>query len=161
MTIEDLKSTFIHRDGNLYRKQTTKGGKPGAKLGCDSGYGYIRVYFKGKRVTVHKIIWMMHNGKIPTGMQIDHINGIRNDNRLENLRLVTNKENHRNKKKPKTNTSGHIGVSWKSERNKWAASIFLGGKSGNFLGYFDNIEDAIARRKQAELEYGFHPNHGR
>ncbi len=92
--------------------------------------------------------------------QIDHINGVRTDNRIGNLRSVTSRENSRNLKLPTNNTSGRIGVMWSGRDSKWLAVIQVdGGKK--HLGYFDNFEDASNARKAAELKYDFHENHGR
>lgn len=91
--------------------------------------------------------------------QIDHINQDRGDNRWCNLRAVTAQENRMNQKMPCTNTSGHVGVRWDKGNEKWHAQIKHNGKAEN-LGRFDNIDFAIAARKEAEIKYGFHTNHG-
>jgi len=106
----------------------------------------------------HRVIFAMANGWWPSG-QIDHINGIRHDNRAINLRDVSRSENMKNAASRK-NTSGVMGVYWDSGRSKWAAHIAAPGVKRS-LGRFDNIEDAIIARKMAEIQYGFHENHGR
>ena len=90
----------------------------------------------------------------------DHINGVRNDNRLVNLREVDPIQNNRNSKRTSLNTSGQMGVGWNKQTQKWRSIVHVEGK-GVFLGAFKNKEDAIKVRKQAEIEYGFHKNHGR
>lgn len=120
--------------------------------------GYCRTGIFGKTYPSHKLIWLFHYGAFPT-QQIDHINGIRHDNRLENLRLVTHAENCRNRRIPTTNTSGTIGVTWVAGRRKWRAQIRFNGETHN-LGQFKHKADAIAARKQAEKTFGYHPNHG-
>jgi hypothetical protein len=92
--------------------------------------------------------------------QIDHINGNGLDNRLENLRAVSNGENLRNQKIPKNNTSGTIGVSFYKRHQKYQASIKINGIRKH-LGYFKNKEEAIAARAVANIKYNFHENHGR
>jgi hypothetical protein len=92
--------------------------------------------------------------------QIDHINGNKKDNRLENLRAVSNRENLRNKKIYKNNTSGTIGVSFYKSKQGYQASIKINGKRKN-LGVFKNKEEAIAARAAANIKYNFHENHGR
>lgn len=93
-------------------------------------------------------------------IQIDHSDGIRTNNRISNLANVTGLQNQKNMKTPVNNTSGHIGVIWDASRNKWAARIKVNTKHIN-LGRYAEFNDAVAARKQAELDHGFHPNHGR
>jgi hypothetical protein len=111
------------------------------------------------RLLAHRVILAMVNDEWPAG-DVDHINGIRSDNRLSNLRVVSRTVNMRNAKKPKTNTSGVIGVAWYAPRRKWRASIMVD-KSSVHLGYFATMSAAVAAREAAERKYGFHENHGR
>lgn len=111
---------------------------------------------RGRAVLAHRIAWMYTYGEWPN--VTDHINGIRDDNRLINLRSVTQAENARNQARSKTNKSGVTGVRWFC--SKWYARISFNGKEEH-LGLFDNKEEAIAARKAAEARLGFHPNHGR
>lgn len=90
--------------------------------------------------------------------KVDHKNGIRNDNRWDNLRLADDSENARNRAIPSTNSSGVMGVRW--EANKYRAQITFEGVK-HHLGMFDTLQEAVAARKEAEARYGFHPNHGR
>ncbi|HBD95259.1 MAG TPA: hypothetical protein DC057_13920 [Spirochaetia bacterium] len=83
---------------------------------------------------------------------IDHINRNRLDNRKKNLRIGNYQINAINKGKQSNNTSGFPGVSWDKYHNKYEAHIKLNGRK-KFLGYFDLLDDAIARRKQGEKEY--------
>ena len=91
---------------------------------------------------------------------IDHINGIRNDNRPENLRSVSISENNKNVSKSTRNTSGVVEVYYYANIGKWRADIKYDNKYKH-LGCFDKFEDAVLARKKAEIEYGFHENHGR
>ena len=124
-----------------------------------SSEGYLHGTLLGKRVYSHRLIWAIENGEFPA-CDIDHINGVRDDNRIENLRSVSRLENTRNAKAPKGNVSGVVGVRWVSASGKWMASIGLMGKT-KYLGAFANKSDAIDARKAAEIRHGFHPNHGR
>jgi len=92
--------------------------------------------------------------------QIDHINGVRSDNRMVNLRSVSRKENGRNQKKPVTNKSGMPGVRWGKVIGKWTSCIVVDRKI-ICLGSYRHFEDAAAAKKLAEKHYGFHENHGR
>ena len=124
-----------------------------------SNQGHLVGSILGKHYISHRVIWAMYYNKWPE-KQIDHINGVRNDNRIENLRDVTPQENSRNQKLSTLNTSGHFGVNYEKRRNYWYSLIVVNHKS-IYLGSFKNKEDAIAARKAAEIKYGFHENHGR
>ena len=121
---------------------------------------YCVTWVKGHNHLNHRIAWTMHYGDIPADLELDHINGNRVDNRQGNLRLVTRVENMRNQKKRNTNTSGVMGVSWRSDRNKWTAFICANDKQ-KWLGDYTDKAEAIAVRKQAETDHGYHINHGR
>lgn len=120
--------------------------------------GYLRGRVLNMDLPAHRVVWAIHFGEWPEH-HIDHINGVRSDNRIENLRSVTNHENHKNVKKPKNNTSGVVGVSWQKRMGKWQSRIKVNGKTVN-LGSFDVLSDAKRARKTAEAKFGFHPNHG-
>jgi len=130
-------------------------GKEALTANCN-GYRIGTIF--NKPMKSHRVAWAFFYGTWPD--QVDHINGIKNDNRIENLRSVTTQENHRNKPRPRHNTSGVIGVCWSKTVSKWAAQIKVDEKSIN-IGRFDSFDDAVAARKAAEIEYGFHANHGR
>ena len=134
-----------------------------AKVGEESGWkterGYLRLHISGSTYMTHKIAWLLHHGEWPE-QDIDHINGIRDDNRISNLRDVSRQENMRNTKKSVKNTSGVTGVKWHKGGGKWAAAIRILYKDIH-LGLFDCFLDAVAARMRAEKEHNFHENHGR
>lgn len=135
--------------------------KIGDVAGCISGdNGYSIVRFGGRNYLAHRIIWEIHNGEIPKGMQIDHINHVRDDNRIENLRLVKGRENQRNMSTRKDSSSGVTGVRFRSDRGKWIARIKVDGKNIS-LGSFGTKDEAVRARNEANIYYGFHENHGR
>lgn len=133
-------------------------------VGRVAGYirtdGYRMLTINGVITYAHHAIWRINKGEIPAGYKIDHINGVRSDNRMSNLRLVTHQQNAKNQKRKITNTSGVTGVYFNRERTRWIANICVDGRT-KYLGIFTSIIDAIAERKRAEKEFGFHENHGR
>lgn len=118
--------------------------------------GYFGVCIHGRRFLSHRVIWAMHYSEWPAE-EIDHINGCRGDNRIENLRVVSLSENMHNKRRYKNKGTPWVGVSQRGD--KWRARIRHDGKLYN-LGTFDVPAAAIAARKIAEIRFGFHPNHG-
>ena len=127
-------------------------------VGSIHKHGYLQCRINGKHWKVHRLAWYLYYGELPKG-DIDHINHDRTDNRICNLRDVTKKENGRNQSKPKRNTSGAVGVYMQKDRNRWYASIRVDGKN-IFLGSFVEYHEAVNARKNAEVLYGFHENHG-
>lgn len=118
---------------------------------------YITFSFQGKTYKAHRVAWLLYHGEWPPH-QIDHINGNRGDNRIVNLRSVTQFQNMKNARLNSNNTSGVCGVYWVN--NKWLAAIGVNNKLIR-LGSFDCKIDAYAARLRAEKKYGFHKNHGR
>jgi len=144
-------------DWQWRRWNTRHAGKPA--LTADKGDGYLGGSVMCVRCKTHRVVWALHYGKWPEA-DIDHINGNRSDNRIENLRDVSRAENCKNQGIPKNNTSGIIGVHWYRKFQCWRADIKANGRKRH-LGYFATKEDAAKARKQAEEKYGYHSNHGR
>lgn len=119
-------------------------------------------YFQGKihntNIMAHRAIWAIYHGQWPEDC-IDHINGIRVDNKIENLRVVTKQENKKNAAMRSDNTSGITGVYWYKSKQKWRAQIKTKGVFKS-LGFFVTIEDAAAARIEAASKYGFSKRHG-
>lgn len=116
------------------------------------GYRYLQITINKKLYLAHRLAWLYVYGVWPKN-QIDHINGCSLDNRIHNLRDVTNQVNSCNQKKHKNNKSGITGVSWHRSTNKWIVrgSITINGKRKRiYLGLFENIDDAICARKSWE-----------
>jgi len=137
---EFLKKHVRYEDGKLY--WTDFSIRPTAKKGA-IGYqcktGYVVMKFMKRTITVHRIIFLYHHGYLPK--YIDHINGDKADNRIENLRDVTHCQNMMNIKKYSLNTSGYKGVSFHKRSQKWVAQIKFN-KKHLYLGLFDQPEKA-------------------
>ncbi|HBW8811895.1 TPA: HNH endonuclease [Klebsiella pneumoniae] len=131
----------------------------GKEAGCLNINGYLEIGIQGRLMKAHRIAWALSYRVYPEGF-IDHINGVRNDNRLINLRDVDRVGNGRNSARHKNNISGVCGVHWRLRDNRWVASINHAGGQIH-LGYYESLIDAVAARKSAEFKYGYHENHGR
>lgn len=123
-----------------------------------SGYLHGKIFYGD--VQAHRVAWALHHNEWPDGI-IDHINGDPADNRIANLRVVDARGNSCNAAKNSLNTSGVIGVTWHSRDKAWQVTIRVGGGVRKYIGKFEHFEDAVAARKAAEREHGFHENHGR
>lgn len=121
--------------------------------------GYKKGCIFYKQHLAHRVIWLLHFGEWPVAT-IDHINGIRTDNRVVNLREVTPSENQMNRARSGNNTSGVVGVHWNEKDHVWVASLTVARKYVH-LGSYGTFNEAVQRRLKANAEYGFHPNHGR
>ena len=111
--------------------------------GSDGANGYRTVKINYQKYGEHRLVWFFHNGAWPTA-QIDHINGVRDDNRIENLREVTSGQNAQNIRAPQKNgRSGYLGVAWRGALGKWRALIQVNGKRKE-LGCFDDPREAHA-----------------
>lgn len=111
--------------------------------------GYWRIKIDGKTYKAHRLAWLYVHGKFPSAY-LDHINGVKSDNRIANLREATNQENQQNIKKAfRTSTHGVLGATWNCQANKWCARIKHGTKRIH-LGYFDSAEEAGAAYMNAK-----------
>lgn len=134
MIMQELQELFNYNNGRLYWKiRSARCIQIGDMAGYLSKGGYRCIKIYRKLYLEHRLIWIYYNGDIPDGMQIDHINRIRDDNRIENLRLVTPQENNFN--------SSSKGYRWNKKGKKWISSIKVDGKK-KYLGSFKNEEDA-------------------
>lgn len=140
-----------------WRKPLSNKYAPGDPMGFLNSRGYVNLWIRGHRGLAHRFAWIYMHGELPEG-QIDHINGDRRDNRISNLRVVSNRENSRNQRLCKNNQLGITGVYFRTNDDRWYASITVDKR--HHLGSFKTLLDAAAARKSAELKYGFHPNHG-
>lgn len=121
-----------------------------------SFYAYANTTVDGTKTTVamHRIVACAKKGEF-----VDHDNHQTLDNRRSNLKVTTRFGNGKNLRLKTSNTSGFCGVHWCKNNNKWRAIITVDGARLH-LGVFEDKADAIAARKQANIKYGFHENHG-
>lgn len=122
--------------------------------------GYLCVYLDGIDLKQHHVVLAMHGTRVAEGMEVDHLNGVRSDNRMENLRVVPHAINMKNKVMSSQNTSGVNGVRYVGGRKPWAAT---GTHSGHheYIGSFNDISEAKAARLAWQEEVGgFTKRHG-
>lgn len=119
---------------------------------------YCMVQISGKKISAHRIIWMMIHGYWPK--EIDHINHRGSDNRFSNLREVVHATNSKNRKLYKNNSTGLTGVLWNKALQKWHVQIQVD-QERKHLGLYEDWFDAVCARKSANNRYQFHENHGR
>jgi predicted Rdx family selenoprotein len=130
----------------------------GKIAGSITNKGYLRIKIFGVAYLCHRLAWLLMTGSWPA-QEIDHINGIKTDNRFANLRHADRVINLGNMAIYKNNATGVHGVRWNPKKLKWEAYIQRDGAS-TFLGTHADLLSAACARKSAELRLGFHANHG-
>jgi len=162
VTQSELKEYFEYNEfsGDFIRKKLSKGSgsKIGDAIGTVNVLGYKVIRINKKLYYSHRLVWLYMYGLFPEA-QIDHKNHNRADNRLDNLREVTQKENRINGTMRSDNKSGFTGVHWNKLNNKWIPRISIRGNNKH-LGCFESLNDAVICRKMAEYEHGYYKNHG-
>ena len=148
-----LRSMFRYDPdtGDIFWAAPGKGKIKKKPAGTQELSGYKGIVINGRRIRAHIIAWALYYNKWPDS-QLDHINGIRSDNRILNLREATNSQNGKNLKIKSNNKSGFTGVTYDKINKKWRATIKIDGKQKN-LGRYLDIEDAVFARKKAEIKY--------
>lgn len=135
---------FDYSNGKLFWKiKPSKKVCIGDLVGSPHPKGHLLVGFNRKKYYVHRIVYEMNFGPIPEGLQVDHINRITNDNRIENLRLATPSQNKWNTARQRNNISGFKSVFFAKHARKWRARIKVFGKVKH-IGYFFTAEEAHA-----------------
>ena len=162
ITAEEARQLFDYdpKSGDLTWKVSLNPRAPvGHVVRAPNSRGYYTVRVRGKPYGAHRVAWLIATGTWPAE-HIDHINGDKTDNRVENLREATNAENQRNRAAQRNNTSGFKGVSWNKRDSKWRAYIQVDGKFRH-LGNFATPEEAHAAYcKAAEELFGEIANFG-
>jgi len=144
---------FTYEGGLLYWKVSPPNCriKAGDLAGCLGNRGYNRVTFNGVEYMSHRVIYELHFGPMPEGYQIDHVDGNKSNNNLENLRLANRTQNSYNRGKNKNNSSGYKGVHFCSRDKRYKAQIALG-KKREHLGSFKSAEEAYEAYLKAAKE---------
>lgn len=149
-TKEELNDWFIYINGDLYFKTKAKGRKQFTKAGSIYKNGYRVITYKSKRYLAHRLIYLLHYGYIPK--YIDHANGYKADNRIENLRAATNSENAWNVGITKRNKSGYKGIYWRASKGYYEVTCSINNKH-HYLGSYKDIDTA---RKTVESFRNLH-----
>lgn len=138
--------------GALYwRFNISRKTRANTQAGSLSDKGYIIVQYEKKSYRAHRIAWYLHTGEDPGDKKIDHIDGDKSNNKFCNLRLASDSENARNRKKQENFTSKYKGVHWHKTKQKWRATI-MHNRRAIFLGYFKNEYEAHLAYCKAALE---------
>lgn len=140
LTHEYLKTIINYNPetGVFNYLESKQGRKQLNTIGSLCSYGYLRIHIDGKTYKAHRLAWLYFHGTWPSGM-IDHINGIKNDNRIKNLRDVNRAQNGQNQHKHR---SGHlVGTTWHKRNKKWEAQIRINNKLKH-LGYYLTQQEA-------------------
>lgn len=148
ITRSDLLNAFEYRNGALFHKNQGHGRVRGEEVGSANSKGYLGTSIRKQYIAIHRAVWIMHFGEIPFGFMIDHKNGQKTDNRIENLRLASPSLNSQNRLfAHKNSLTGFLGV--KKVKRRYQARI-QAGKSRVNLGMFASPEEAHAAYIQAK-----------
>lgn len=153
ITQELIAQCFEYKDGLLYWKGVTHPNKQclmDKPAGSIHKTGYRHITWMSKVHKAHRLIFMLHHGYLPP--EVDHINGDRQDNCIENLRPATRSENQCNRGALASNTSGYPGVSWHKHSKAWLVRVMKDGKS-TIIGYFKDLELAGLVSQEARVLY--------
>jgi hypothetical protein len=156
---QSLREYFRYDDttGRFYWIKNKHRATAGSLAGTLSNEGYLMLTLSRKKYSAHRVAWLFANGHWPK-QHIDHINGIRSDNRICNLRDVSNKENLHNIRGPYSSnkTSKYLGVHFCKTSKKWVSQIHANGKKTK-IGQYDCEELAhesyIAEKRR--VHHGF------
>lgn len=150
-----VKEYFRYTNGSFVRVKSTGSSLAGQKtIGTKHHTGYMRIRFLGKQCAFHRLVWSWHYGE--TKFRIDHINGRKDDNRIENLRLSNSASNSWNQGKHRQNTSGHKGLFFDKRDKLWYGAVQANGKRVK-VGWSKNknktLKVLIEKRKELHGEF--------
>lgn len=161
MSVGDIRDLIDYNPetGVLTAKVNFSGRQAGSVIGSQTWQGYYAFSLFGKKCFAHRLAWLLHYGEWPS-QPIDHINGIKTDNSIKNLRLCSLSQNQFNKPTQKNNTTGVKGVYWNKRDKRYVASVQFNGKKYS-AGHHKDIESAKeAVMKLREKLAGEFTNHG-
>jgi hypothetical protein len=150
---EKVLELFYYKDGNLYHRNNDKPAGSVAK-----NHRYARVVIKQKSHKLHRLVFLYHHGYLPD--IVDHINGNRYDNRIENLREANTYQNRQNSRTYSTSKSGVKNVYWCKKMNKWRVSFSINGKRKTFGSYVDLEEAKQVATSMRDKYFKDFANHG-
>jgi hypothetical protein len=153
MDLNELEATIYYKDGELFWKDFVPRQKAHTKA-TRQGNRYKDLCVKGKRLKAHRVIFMLHHGWCP--LILDHINGDRDDNRIENLRMSDYNSNNMNARGNRNTTSKYKGVSkdTRNPKNPWKAQIQYNKKKYAIGNYRTEEEAAKAYDDRAKTYFG-------
>ncbi|EJY4845936.1 HNH endonuclease [Salmonella enterica] len=161
MSVGDIRDLIDYNpeNGVLTAKVNFSGRQAGSVIGSQTWQGYYAFSLFGKKCFAHRLAWLLHYGEWPS-QPIDHINGIKTDNSIRNMRLCSLSQNQFNKPTQKNNTTGVKGVYWNKRDKRYVASVQLNGKKYS-AGHHKDIDSAKeAVMKLREKLAGEFTNHG-
>ncbi|EBH9533080.1 HNH endonuclease [Salmonella enterica subsp. enterica serovar Cerro] len=149
-----VRQRFVYENGKLLYRHKAGRMPVGASAGTKHRKGYVQININGKFYQRSRLVWEYHNGPIPEGFEVDHINAVRDDDRIENLQLISHRDNVLKggiQTGRSHNKSGFTGVFWNKQRNKYQAGITIDGVY-IYLGLYPTAQEASLARKRYEKE---------
>ena len=156
LTIERLME-LLHYDPEtgLFTRLIDAGTSGKSRAGCIAGTrrhdGYVFIIIDRRSYSAHRLAWFYVHGRWP-GHEIDHVDGNPSNNRLQNLREATHKENTRNRGAQRNNALKLKGVSYDARRERFRACIVVDGRCSQ-IGYFQTAEEASAAYAEAARKH--------